>query len=158
MKRSGPLKRTTGLKRSPMRRVAMTAERVALPAVSAKRKQLNRELAKSVAANREAIRYCQGQPLLKAALASPDLSPVDNARIVRALKACQPWNPERPHHALKRSRGSARTFVDPANILMICPSCDGFVTDEVRLATLAGLLIPSTRLPRLWGKDAAPNG
>lgn len=117
-----------------------------LPAVSRGRRAPNRELAAVVAAKRETARFCQAQPMLHALLAQlvTDGAPeADRVTVTRALQTCMPWRPERPHHRLKRSRGSRADLVNPANIMMICPSCDDFTEAEVRLSTAAGLLIPS---------------
>jgi hypothetical protein len=120
--------------------------------VSARRKVLNRELAAVVAAKRATVRYCQAQPLLRAALSHSDNTEADRMRYVRALQECQPWNPERPHHPFKRSRGSDATLTSAENILMVCPSCDDFSEAEVSLSTRAGLLIPSSSRQRFLGR------
>ena len=124
-----------------------------LSPVSARRKRLNRDLAAVVAAKRETVRYCQAQPLIKAALDHPDNTEADRRRYVQALQACRPWAPSRPHHVLKRSRGSAATLIDGSNLLLICDFCDDdFVEREYVLATRAGLLTPSHAVPRLLGR------
>ena len=122
--------------------------------VSKRRQVLNRELAAVVAEKRKTVRYCEAQPLIKAALSHPDNTEADRKRYVVALQSCDPCNPERPHHVLKRSRGSDESLTDGANLKMICPRCDDFTEAEVTLSTRAGLLEPSWTRSRWLGRIA----
>lgn len=114
----------------------------ALPKVSPRRLILNRQLAKVVAAKRETVTRCEAEPLLRA-LVVRTTDAADLVTLGAALARCRPDRPERPHHTLKRSRAGAFNLTDSARLKMICPSCDSFTEAEVRLSTLAGLLIPS---------------
>lgn len=132
--------------------VPSPAARKRINPVSDRRKERIPELATVVAEKRRTVRYCEAQVMLKAALSHPDNTEADRKRLVKALQECQPWNPERPHHMLKRSRGSDETLTASANIVMICPFCDLFTESEVKLSTRAGLLIPSSARPRFLGR------
>lgn len=130
----------------------MGLRRSTLNPVSARRKPLNKDLSAVVAEKRRTVRFCEAQPLIDAALMHPDNTPADTARYVGALQVCQSWNPTRPHHKLKRSRGSAATLVSPEVIMMICPRCDDFTEAEVTLSTRAGLLVASSAVRRILGR------
>lgn len=120
---------------------------------STKRKALNRELAAVVNTKRQTVKYCEAQPLLKAALTHEDNTEADRRRYVEALQACRFSQPTDGHHMLKRTRGSDATLIDPANILLTCSPCNtGFIESWPILATRAGLLIPSSARPRFLGR------
>lgn len=141
MKRSGPLKRTGGLKRSPMRRVAMKRDQVPIPAVSDKRRKLNRERSIVVAELRAKTRYCQANAMLRAGL---DRMTTDAGRkpYLEGLQGCYLSGPFVGHEPQKRSRRGS--LVDPENILMVCEPCNAWVERWTDAATEVGLLIPSS--------------
>ena len=153
LKRTGIKTGTKSLTRkAPMKQSGSDLKRSRVNPVSANRKERKRELAAVVAEKRRTVRYCQAQPMLKAALSHPDNTQEDRDRYVAALQACNPLRPERPHHMLKRSRGNDATLTAEANIVLICPSCDDFTEAEVKLSTRAGLLIPSSVRSRILGR------
>ena len=118
-------------------------KRTRLRPVSAKRRAVNAERAKVVAALRETRRGCEGMALLRqAAHIAPQR---DQEAYVAALRSCNPWQRVlQPHEPLKRSRRSGG-LADPGRIMMLCDSCHEWTEREVRLATEAGMLIPSWR-------------
>lgn len=142
MKRSGSIKRTGSLKRTSMKRSApMERVRAVIPPVSTKRKKLNAERAKVIADLRSRTRYCQANPLLRAAY---DRMTTDAGRLpyLRGLQACRLYGPLVGHEPKKRSRRGS--IVDPAGILMTCEPCNSWVEEWPAAATEAGLLIPSS--------------
>lgn len=167
LQRKMPLRSTSSLKRSDaMSRgsggavagsggVASPLPRKPVNRVSKRRQVLNRELAAVVAEKRKTVRFCQAQPLIKAALSHPDNTEADRRRYVEALQACRCSEPTIPHHVLKRSRGSDQTLTDGANIILVCAMCDSaFIEREYVLATRAGLLEPSWFRSRVLGRIA----
>lgn len=138
MKRSGPLKRTAGLKRGSWPR---GIPRVAIAPVSEKRKALNRERAKVIAQLRPRVRHCQANPMLRAAL---ERMTTDAGRrpYLEGLQGCHLHGPLVGHEPQKRSRRGS--IVDPANILLVCEPCNAWCERHVEAATEAGLLVPST--------------
>ena len=129
--------------------------RKAVNKVSKRRQILNRELAAVVAEKRKTVRFCQAQPLIKAALSHPDNTEADRKRYVEALQACRFSQPTDGHHLLKRTRGSAATLVAEENIILTCSPCNcGFIESWPILATRAGLLIPSSAVTRILGRIA----
>jgi len=117
-------------------------KRTRLRPVSAKRRAVNAERAKVVAQLRETRRGCEGTALLKAA--AHNAPQRDQEAYVAALRACNPWQKMlQPHEPRKRSRGGSIT--DPTNLMLLCDSCHRWTESEVRLATEAGMLIPSWR-------------
>lgn len=123
--------------------------------VAKRRQVLNRELAAVVAEKRKTVRFCEAQPLIKAALSHPDNTEADRKRYVEALQACRFSQPTDGHHLLKRTRGSDATLVDSENIILTCSPCNtGFIESWPILATRAGLLIPSSAVTRILGRIA----
>lgn len=135
--------------------VASPLPRKAVNKVSKRRQVLNRELAVVVAEKRKTVRFCQAQPLIKAALSHPDNTEADRKRYVEALQACRFTQPTDGHHLLKRTRGSDATLVDPANVILTCAPCNQiWIEAHPILATRAGLLIPSSAVTRILGRIA----
>lgn len=149
-------------RKAPMRRteirpasMPLSSPRSTVPQVSKRRKALNHELAKVVAEKRRTVRFCQAQPMIRAALAHPDNTEADTERYVLALQACRSSQPTDGHHLLKRTRGSAATLIDPSNIILTCSPCNtGFIESWPDLAARAGLLVPSSAVKRILGRIA----
>ncbi len=130
------------MKRSAIKRTAWLPKRRPLPLRSAKKIAADRERAAVVARLREERIGCEGMRHLREA--AHKASGKDQEAFIAALRACQPTQRVlEPHEPLKRSRGGSTT--DPDAIQMLCSPCHRWTEEEPRLATEAGLLIPSWR-------------
>lgn len=131
------------MKRTPIKRTAWRPKRKPLRGRSDKKIAADKERAVTVARLREERLGCEGMALLHQA--AHNASGKDQEAFIAALRACNPTQKMlEPHEPLKRSRKSTG-LADPERIQMLCSPCHRFTESEVRLATIAGMLIPSWR-------------
>lgn len=121
------------MKRSPMKRSTKR-----LPWKSAKREAIASERRAFVARILSERPTCEGRFYLRAIVNT--LGDRDEKVAIGVLRACSEQSVE-VHEKLKRSRGGS--IIEDDNVLALCRSCHRFTEDEPRLATMAGMLIPS---------------
>lgn len=112
MKRSGPLKRTSTMKRS-----------TALSPMSKKRRKENAARRKVIAQVLETRKACEAGFVV---------------RRVDARHRCA-GHPSDIHEPLTRARGGSIT--DPANMVVVCRPCHDWIHAHPSLATSVGLLV-----------------
>ncbi len=131
------------MKRTAIKRTAWLPKRRPLPLRSQKKIAADKERAAVVARLREERIGCEGMRHLREA--AHKASGKDQEAFIAALRSCVPnQRMLEPHEPLKRSRKSTG-LADPERIKMLCSPCHRWTEEEPRLATEAGLLIPSWR-------------
>lgn len=124
-----------------MRRVAIKRDQVQLPAVSAKRRKLNKERAAVVAELRASTRHCQANAMLRSGLVRMSTD-AGRKPYLEGLQGCRLYGPLVGHEPQKRSRRGS--IVDPENILMVCEPCNAWCETHTSAATEVGLLVASS--------------
>ncbi len=117
------------MKRSPMKR-----SRKPLPFRSAKRAAIADERRAFVARILSERPQCEARNYLRPIVAG--LEDRDQLRVVGVLRRCT-WKATEVHELLSRARGGS--IVEDANVASLCHWCHGWVTENPRLATMAGL-------------------
>lgn len=125
-----------------LRRSALARSRKPLPFRSAKRVALADERRAFVARILSERPTCEGLYYLRRIVNT--LPDSDQRTVVTAMRACTGRSTE-VHERLKRSRGGS--IVDDNVAAALCHQCHRFTEEEVRLSTLARLLIPSWEKP-----------
>lgn len=121
------------MKRTPMKRSTKR-----LPWKSAKREAITAERRDFVARILAERPTCEGLFYLRAIVNG--LADRDQRAVVSAMRTCTQRSAE-VHELKKRSRGGS--ILDDDNVAALCHWCHAWTEAEPRLATEAGLLIPS---------------